>query len=203
MTKEQLIALGLDDAAATKVAAASAEELKTYVSKAEHDKEVEAKKQLESDIKTRDKQLEELKKADPAGLQQKIEELQTANKTAKTEYEAKLKDLQLAGAIKLAVADKAQDVDLVAGLIDKTKLILSADGKITGLDEQVKTLQESKAFLFKQAAGAGGYDPAGGQGGAGVNPFAKETFNLTEQGKLFKTNPAQAKAMAAAAGVTI
>ena len=90
----------------------------------------------------------------------------------------------------------------MAGLFDKTKLILSADGKVTGLDEQVKALQEGKAFLFKTAA-AGGYDPAGGQGGAGVNPFAKDTFNLTEQGKLFKTNPAQAKAMAAAAGVTI
>ena len=202
MTKEQLLALGLDDAAAAKVAAASAEELKGYVPKADHDKEVEAKKQLETDIKTRDKQLEELKKADPAGLQQKIEELQAANKTAKTEYETKLKDLQLIGAIKLAVAEKAHDVDLVAGLFDKTKLILSADGKVTGLDEQLKVLQKDKAFLFKPAAGSG-YDPAGGQSGAGVNPFAKDTFNLTEQGKLFKTNPAQAKALATAAGVTI
>ena len=35
------------------------------------------------------------------------------------------------------------------------------------------------------------------------NPFAKETFNLTEQGKLLKENPAQAKEMAAAAGITI
>ena len=203
MTKEQLIALGLDDATATKVAAASTEELKTYVTKADYDKEVETKKQLETDIKTRDKQLEELKKVDAAGLQKKIEELQETNKTTKTEYETKLKDLQLAGAIKLAIADKAHDTELVAGLFDKTKLILSADGKVTGLDEQVRTLQESKAFLFKPAAGAGSYDPAAGQGGVGANPFAKETFNLTEQGKLFKTNPAQAKAMAAAAGVII
>ena len=37
----------------------------------------------------------------------------------------------------------------MAGLIDKTKLILSEDGKITGLDEQVKSLEENKAFLFK------------------------------------------------------
>lgn len=202
MTKEQLIALGLDDAAATKVAAASAEELKTYVPKADHEKEVAAKQQLEADIKTRDKQLEELKKVDPAGLQKTIEDLQAANKTTKAEYETKLKDLQLASAIKLAIVDKAHDAELVASLFDKTKLILSADGKVTGLEEQVKALQESKAFLFKPDAG-NGYNPVGGQGGAGVNPFAKDTFNLTEQGNLFKTNPAQAKAMAAAAGVTI
>lgn len=203
MTKEQLLALGLDEAIAIKVAAASTEELRGYVSKGDYEKEVEAKKQLETDIKTRDKQLEELKKVDAAGLQVKIEELQTANKTTKAEYEAKLKDLQLASAIKLAIADKVHDVDLVTGLFDKTKLILSVDGKVTGLDEQVKTLQESKAFLFKPAASGGGYDPAGGQGNSGVNPFAKETFNLTEQGKMFKDNPAQAKAMAAAAGITI
>ena len=35
------------------------------------------------------------------------------------------------------------------------------------------------------------------------NPFAKETFNLTEQGKLYRENPEQARALAAAAGVTI
>ena len=46
--------------------------------------------------------------------------------------------------------------------------------------------------------------PQGGTGGAGTaNPFAKETFNLTKQGELLKSNPEQAKAMAAAAGVTI
>ena len=128
--------------------------------------------------------------------------MQTANKASATEYETKLKDLQFSNAIKLAIADKAQDVDLVAGLFDKSKLILGDDGKITGLDEQVKTLQESKAFLFKTAA-APGYKPNGGDGGSMKNPFAKESFNLTEQGKILKENPAQAKALAAEAGVTI
>jgi len=35
------------------------------------------------------------------------------------------------------------------------------------------------------------------------NPFAKETFNLTKQGELFKENPAQARELAAQAGITI
>ena len=46
------------------------------------------------------------------------------------------------------------------------------------------------------------YEPNKG-GNPTKNPFAKETFNLTEQGKMFKENPAQAKELAAAAGVTI
>ena len=58
--------------------------------------------------------------------------------------------MQLTNAIKLSIGAVAQDSDLVAGLIDKTKLILNDDGKVTGLDEQLKSLKETKAFLFKQ-----------------------------------------------------
>ena len=60
------------------------------------------------------------------------------------------------------------------------------------------------AHLFKQEQPKPPYHPQGGTGSAGTaNPFAKETFNLTKQGELLKSNPEQAKAMAAAAGVTI
>lgn len=204
MTKEQLIAMGVDETLAQKVAAASTEEFKGYVTKERFNEVNEAKKDLEGQVSDRDKQLETLKKStgDVEGLKTKIEELQTANKTSTTEYETKLKDLQFSNAIKLAIADKAQDVDLVAGLFDKSKLILSDDGKITGLDDQVKSLQESKAFLFKTAT-TPGYKPNGGEGSAVKNPFAKETFNLTEQGKILTENPAQAKVLAAEAGLTI
>ena len=61
-----------------------------------------------------------------------------------------MKDLKLSTAIKLALGDSAQDADLVAGLFDKSKLIMSDDGKITGLDEQMKALKKEKAFLFKE-----------------------------------------------------
>ena len=44
------------------------------------------------------------------------------------------------------------------------------------------------------------YNPNSGGAPTGTNPFAKDTFNLTEQGKLLKENPAQAKELMAAAG---
>lgn len=102
-------------------------------------------------IQERDTQLEGLKKSDGDNeeLKKQIETLQNENKTTKEKYEADLKELQITNAIKLAIADKAQDVDLVAGLFDKSKLILGDDGKVTGLEEQLKGIQESKAFLFK------------------------------------------------------
>lgn len=114
------------------------------------------KKQLaasEERIKERDKQLEDLKNTagDNVELQKQITDLQTENNAAKEKYEADMKELKLSTAIKLAIGEAAQDADLVSSLFDRTKLILTDDGKITGLEEQLKTIRESKPFLFKES----------------------------------------------------
>ena len=73
------------------------------------------------------------------------------------------------------------------------------------MDDVLKPLKESAPHLFK-TNGQGGYNPAaGGAGSAGgvTNPWKKESFNLTEQGKILKSDPAQEKQLAAAAGVTL
>ncbi|WP_312907229.1 phage scaffolding protein [Tissierella praeacuta] len=119
------------------------------VPKEQYNTLAETKKKLEGDITTRDKQLEDLKKIDAEGLQKQIETLQEENKVAKETYEKELKGLQLSNAIKLAIAGKVHDEDIVSQLIDKEKVIISDDGKIVGLDEQIKSLKESKTFLFK------------------------------------------------------
>jgi len=109
----------------------------------------ETKKKLEQDLSDRDKQLEDLKKIDAEGLEAKIEVLQNENKAAKEKYEADMKELTLTNAIKLAIAGKVHDESIVSGLIDKSKLIVGDDGQIVGLEEQLTSLKESKAFLFK------------------------------------------------------
>lgn len=91
-----------------------------------------------------------------------------------------------------------------AGGLDK--FTFDKEGKPVGVEEAVKPYKEDKtmAHLFKQEQPKPPYHPQGGTGGAGTaNPFAKETFNLTKQGELLKSNPEQAKALAAAAGVTL
>lgn len=110
----------------------------------------ETKAKLEKDIETRDTQLEELKKVDAEGLQKQIETLQEENKTSKENYSKELKDLQLTNAVKLALNGKVHDEDLASQLIKKEELILSEDGKVVGLDAQITSLKESKAFLFKE-----------------------------------------------------
>ena len=121
----------------------------------------ESKKQLEKDIVERDKQLDKLKQIDAAGLKAEIEKLQGENKTAKEKYDADLKDLTLTNAVKLAIAGKVHDESIVSGLVDKSKLIIGDDGKIVGLDEQIASLKEGKAFLFK--ADDESLDQSGGQ----------------------------------------
>lgn len=99
----------------------------------------------------RDKDLKELKKqADGSEeLQTKLTNLEAQYKTDKETYATKIKDTQLSSALKLALNGKVHDVDLVTGLIDKATIELGEDGNVTkGLEEQIKTLQESKSFLF-------------------------------------------------------
>lgn len=173
-----------------------------YVEKAKFDEAATAKSNLEMQIKERDKQLETLKKTagDKEKLESTIQQLQEENKSSKTKYEQDLKNLRIDSAVKLKLTNTAQDVDIVASLIDKTKLIVSDDGTVTGLDEQINPLKQSKPFLFKNDKQS--YKPKVG-GNPINNPFSKEHFNLTEQGKLFRENPQQARALAQAAGVNI
>lgn len=164
MTKEQFIALGLTVEQATKAAEASKEELKTYIPKTRFDEVNEDNKNLKATVKENATQLETLKNSagDNEALKKQIETLQADNKKKDDDYQAKLKDLQLSNAIKLAIAGKVQEENIVSGLFDKSKLILGDDGKVTGLDEQLKDLKESKAFLFKEEKPADTNEPKPG-----------------------------------------
>ncbi|QPA56301.1 phage scaffolding protein [Lysinibacillus sphaericus] len=164
MKKEELIAMGLSEEHADAVVG----KYGTMIPKERFDEVNKAKKTLEDQVKNHETQLKDLQDKAKGNdeLQKTITDLQQANETAKTEYEQQLKAERMSAALKLSLHSKVHDVDLVAGLIDKTTIELSEDGKVTkGLDEQLKSLQESKSFLFvpeKQAPAYRGWVPAGG-----------------------------------------
>jgi hypothetical protein len=91
-------------------------------------------------------------------------------------------------------------VDGVPQAFDGQTARMGKDGPMT-LAEWVDALVSDAPHLFE--ANAGGGAAGSGSGGAGnrsvKNPFRKETWNLTEQMKLQKTDPALAARLKAAA----
>lgn len=149
--KELLKSAGVDESKIDGLIGDVNKELpKHFVPKSQYNEISEAKKKAEKDVTDRDKQIEELGKT--AGLSEElkkqIQTLTTENKEAADKHAAEMKELQLTNAIKSALNGKVHDESLVAGLFDKAKLVVDGD-KVVGLDDQLKTLQESKAFLFK------------------------------------------------------
>lgn len=150
MQRKFLEGLGLEKEAVDKILDENSADIGK--AKADYDTLKQERDTLMSQVAERDGQLEGLKKSagDNEALMKQIADLQVENLAAKQQYEADMKGLKLSTAIKLAIGDSAQDVDLVTGLFDKDKLILSDDGKVTGLEEQLKALKKEKAFLFKE-----------------------------------------------------
>lgn len=194
MKKEDLIAMGLTEEQANKVLEAYTESLKGFIPKARFDEVNDAKKDLEQQLKDRDKQLDDLSKKvkDNEELSKQIKDLQDANKATRDQYEAKINDMK----IEAAIRDKLTDTkypDLLITKFDKSKLVVGADGTVSGIDEQLTGLKEIYKDLFTpDVKGNPPYNkdktPLGTK-----NPWSKEHFNLTEQGKLLRENPELAK----------
>jgi hypothetical protein len=161
-------------------------------------------KDLKAQIADRDKQLATLKDAAKGNedLQKQIQQLQDDNKKAVDEWQGKLDALKFEHVLESALSKaKAKNPKAVKALLDASKIKLDGES-LLGLDDQLKALQKSDAYLFDVQAGngSGGANPPGG--GAGTkNPWDKATWNLTEQGKILRENPTLAAQLRAAAGI--
>ncbi|QEA10926.1 hypothetical protein [Vibrio phage vB_VpS_CA8] len=137
------------------------------------------------------------------GYKEKFEALQTQVKTDK--IRGTLKDAALKAKALPEAADDIANMGLgLFDVDDAGNVVVKADAKgvTPGIMPEVwlNDLKDSKPFYWPASQGAGGQ---GGQGGGGQNnPWKQETLNLTEQGKLVQTNPALARQLAQAAGVT-
>ena len=135
---------------------------------------------------------------DRQALEQQFREATAEKDKRISELEARVRELELITPAVSALADVVHDPDLIL----KTKLtseqierepdgtVVVVDGyQRTPVGEWAKTLP---AWMQKQPKPQGSGAPSGRASSdsvAGVkNPFSKETFNLTEQSRLFKTD---------------
>ena len=187
---------------------------KGFVSKADFNAVKTQQKKLEDDLKIRDTQLEELKKATGTAeeLTAQIAALQEQNRKDKQAHEAEVARIRLDAAVDKALTESGARNNiavkaLLAAFLKDAKV--GEDGSVKGLAAEIETLAkgESTSFLFDNTKGAviKGMKPGEAGDGAGyggeVNPFAAKTFDLEAQGKLFRENPDAARALARQAGV--
>jgi len=131
-------------------------------------------------------------------LEQQFREATAEKDKRISELEARVRELELITPAVSALADVVHDPDLIL----KTKLMSEQierepDGTVVVVDgyqrtpvgEWAKTLP---AWMQKQPKPQGSGAPSGRATSDSVtgvkNPFSKETFNLTEQSRLFKTD---------------
>lgn len=167
----------------------------TYVAKDKFDT-------LNEQLKTANTTINDLKKSnkDNEELQTKVTDYETKVK----DYEKKIQDMQfnyaLEGALKGA---NVRNTKAVKALLNLENVKLDGESLI-GLSEQIEALQKSDSYLFaeEQQTKFSGINPVdGSKTPQGYNPWKKESFNLTDQGKIFKENPEQAKQLMAQVGI--
>ena len=148
MVKEKLIELGLNEEQATAVLK---EMGNTHVTLARFNEVNEAKKQLEGDLKDRDKQLAELSKnnKDNTDLQSQIQLLQEANKLATENYDKELARIKLDSALDMALTGaKGKNHKAIKALLDMDKIKLDEEG-LKGLEDQLASLKTNESYLFE------------------------------------------------------
>ena len=133
-------------------------------------------------------------------LEQQFREAAEEKDKRITELEAQVRELELITPANTALADVVHDPSIVfkAQLLNPNQIEREADGTVVvvngyerkPISEWAKTLP---SYMQKAPKPQGSGAPAGRSAGGDVppgtkNPFAKDTYNLTEQSRLFRTD---------------
>lgn len=145
----------------------------SWVPKTRIDEEMGKQKTLKATITTLNQQLAEAKQKGESAdaLQATIDSL----KQQVADKDATITGMKRSGKIREALTKaKVRDAAVVEKLLDAAKIGEDDKGNLTGLDDQIKALKESSAYLFTEDGSSGhrggwggGKDPQGGSGGSG------------------------------------
>ena len=144
MTKEQLIALGLGEELAIKVAGESKKELEGYVERAKYLELETEKNQLAESNKSLTKNLEEVKKnvGDNEELKKQISDMQEAQKAKDKEYADNIEKIRLDNALDIALMSAgAKNNKAVKALLNLDGAKIGEDGKVVGLSKLARTVE--------------------------------------------------------------
>lgn len=187
MTKDELKALGLSDEQINKVIE---DYDKNYVTKSQFDQKNDELKTAKEELSNVNKEVDDLKKSNKgnADLVAQIDKMKADAKARQDEYETKIKQMQIDGIVERAIlSSKAKNAKAVKALLNLEGAEIEGD-TIKGLDDQLKALQKSDAFLFEVTKL--GVKP-GESGDSTPQTVTKEQFNkmnYAQRNELFNTN---------------
>ena len=170
---------GLDDSTISKVEEtikANAKELDAkifidgdgehYVPHARFDELVKQRDSANSSIKDYQSQIEELGKQVEAGSKAEATINDLKSKLASQTELAKRATIETR--LHPLVKDSIAPVSDLLGFMDVDKILVNEDGTVSGLEEQLKAVRESRSYLFKAAEDDGADDSGSQQRGAGT-----------------------------------
>ncbi|ASN68280.1 putative scaffold protein [uncultured Caudovirales phage] len=160
-----------------------------YIEKKELDAANNSITEYKKQLKDRDQQLINLKDKvkDSEELSQEIEKLKADNEKVAKDYEDKLNEINFENKIEKKLGDfKPKNLGILKKALDFEKISLDGDNFL-GLEEQIKNLKESDAYLFEE-------ENKGGTGslGGGQSSFTDESKGAKSIGEILaeskKTN---------------
>lgn len=188
--KELLKTKGLTDDQINSVISGMKEN-KIYLSSEEnidtrYEKLKDKKKEIEEQLKTANTTIANLKQYEADN--EKLKDDIAAFETKKAEYEKRLAEKDFNYALEDALKNyKSKNNKLVKALLDTEKLKV-VDGKVIGLDEQLKSIKEENDYLFeKEVAGA----PDFSTGGKGNEEKEKSWVEKMVESKTAEINKTQ------------
>ena len=150
-----------------------------YIPKKSHDVIRNKYKQAKEEREQLRQQLDEMQKqsrGDGEDQSQKLEETEKKAEQYRQKYENTLKETKLQ---ELAAKYEAKDSDTVKKLVDLSEVEIDEDGTVdtTDLDEQLRSLQQEKPFLFgeEKARNIGNSSGNAPEGGTKETPWIKES----------------------------
>lgn len=123
-----------------------------YIEKKDYDTVKKERDQYKKDIKKRDTDLENLqeKVKDNEELNLEIENLKKENKKAADDYKVELEKITFESKLeKKLISYNPQNVAILKKALDLSKVSLDGENFL-GLDEQIKSLNETDKYLFKE-----------------------------------------------------
>ncbi|RVU73607.1 MULTISPECIES: phage scaffolding protein [Lactobacillus] len=187
MKREKLKSLGLNDDQINEIMDLNGADIEKAKSNA--DQVIEENKTLKEQMASRDKDLKKLQDQAKGNedLLNQFKDLQKKYKTDTQALNKKVETVKLNSAVdQVLSANKVRNNKAIKALLNNDEIKFGEDGKLTGLDNQIKALKKSDPYLFNEGTKSD-YEPSNGK-----EPKTLKKLNdmsLTERVELKQSDP--------------